>query len=485
MKKKKKSNLGWGIALIVELIVIILLVLGIAKNYISRTYNQVQIMEIKEEELGINEDVPEEVREAMKGYTTIALFGVDSRDGSLGAGNRSDAIMIASINNDTKEVKIVSIYRDTLLEIQGDESFTTKINAAYAYGGPQCAVKTINTCLDLNITEYVTVNWEGLTRAIDALGGVTISVEADEINHLNNYVQDQILYNGIISDGVYETGNIKLNGVQATAYSRIRYTDNGDITRTERQREVLLAMVEEAKKADINTINNTIQAVFQSDSISTSITEKEMYELAKSLLSYQIKSTVGFPLLYGYYDSPSKGSLVIAVDLEENVKALHRYLFDIDSDVVSGSVSRITERLNAETGVSSRGKITLPDETNEDGSVNFGFWGSSGGGSGSSEEKIGTPGDPETAAPQPGSTEPGASTEAGSTEQGASTEAGSTEPGASTEGSSAEESENTESSSGEEGSESEGGESEGGESEGGESEEGQGEEESQSFDAEE
>ena len=172
-KKKVKSNVKWAIALVVELIIIMFLSYGILRVYLHNKYQKFDhVKDMKEEELDINEGA----NQAMNNYTNIALFGVDSRDESLGKGNRSDAIIIASINNDTKEIKLLSVYRDTLLEVSKEDGsvLTTKVNSAYAYGGPELAVQTLNKNLDLNISEYVAVNWEGLTRAIQPLTHVSV-----------------------------------------------------------------------------------------------------------------------------------------------------------------------------------------------------------------------------------------------------------------------------------------------------------------------
>ena len=360
-KKKKSSNAKWGIAFIVELVIITIMSVFIAKNYIHNQYGKLKVKDIDKESLGINDGVK------IDGYTNIALFGLDSRDGSLDEGNRSDSIMIASINNETKDVKIVSVYRDTFVELQNDEKYSIKVNAAYAYGGPEMAVKTLNANLDLNISEYISINWEGLIRAIDRLGGVTIHIEEDEIEYTNDYIKDIMENTGIASDGVYETGDQVLNGVQATAYCRIRYTGQGDITRTERQREVITEMIKKLKKYDISTINDIIDEVFPY--VSTSITEKEMYSLAKSLLSYELKDTTGFPYRYQFYDSDELGSCIAAEDLTDNTEALHRYLFGNNTFTPSENLKRINETLSAINGVYSSGeKILLPGEESENNS---------------------------------------------------------------------------------------------------------------------
>ena len=362
-KKKVKSNVKWAIALVVELIIIMFLSYGILRVYLHNKYQKFDhVKDMKEEELDINEGA----NQAMNNYTNIALFGVDSRDESLGKGNRSDAIIIASINNDTKEIKLLSVYRDTLLEVSKEDGsvLTTKVNSAYAYGGPELAVQTLNKNLDLNISEYVAVNWEGLTRAIDSLGGVTVHIEENELEMLNTALTEQIQVNGINSNGVYETGYVTLNGAQATAYSRIRSTDQGDITRTERQREVISAMIAQAKQSDQKTLNSIIYEVFPY--IGTSITEDQMYELAKGVLSYEMTDSNGFPFQWEYYSTQAKGSCIAPEDLNENVKTMQLYLFGTENYVPTQQVQNISTQLTGETGFGSVGAIPVPEKESED-----------------------------------------------------------------------------------------------------------------------
>lgn len=365
-KKKKKrmsSTTKWAIALIIELILIVCLGYGIMRAYLHQKYQKFDhVKDMTVEELEINEGANEE----MQGYTTIALFGIDARDNSLGKGNRSDAIILASINNDTKEIRLLSVYRDTLMQVTKEDgsTVTTKVNGAYAYGGPELALQTLNQNLDLNISEYVTVNWEGLTRAIDALGGVTVHVEENELDTLNGVLAEQIMVNGINSDGVYETGYVTLNGAQATAYSRIRSTDQGDITRTERQREVIQAMIVKAKQSDLSTLNNIIDEVFPY--IGTSITEDQMYDLAKGVMSYELTDSCGFPLQWEFYSTQAKGSCIAPVDLNENVKTMQQFLFNTEGYTPTAQVQNISAQLSAETGYVSTGAIPLPETTSAD-----------------------------------------------------------------------------------------------------------------------
>ncbi len=365
-RKRKNTNLRWGIALIVELIIIVFLGYGIIKTYVHSKYQKFEhVKDIAKEDLDINAGADK----SMDNYTTIALFGIDARDSSLGRGSRSDAILLASINNDTKEVKMCSVYRDTLLQVTKEDgsTLTTKINAAYAYGGPELALQTLNKNLDLNISEYVTVNWEGLTRAIDSLSGVTVHVEENELDTLNGVLAEQIQVNGIYSDGVYDTGYVTLNGAQATAYSRIRSTDQGDITRTERQREVISAMLSKMKESDLSTINKIIDEVFPY--IGTSITEDQMYELAKGVFSYELKESVGFPMAWQFYSTEAKGSCIAPEDLTENVITLHKFLFNTDNYTPTTTVQTISTQITAETGFSSKGPIPVPETNTEEGNT--------------------------------------------------------------------------------------------------------------------
>ncbi|MDE6974038.1 MAG: LCP family protein, partial [Lachnospiraceae bacterium] len=228
VKKKKKNSPLKILLFIVEIFVLLAMVVvlyGVLKGEKVGHYN------IKEEEIVINPQVEEKIETTMKGYRNIALFGVDSTTGALDKNTRSDTIMIASINQDTGECRLVSVYRDTYLNLSNDTY--NKCNSAYAKGGPKMAMNMLNMNLDMNITDFVTVGFAGLRDTIDALGGVEIDVTEAEIKHLNNY---QISMVGTTKDGVnYEAnagtdytpvptaGRQHLNGLQATAYCRIRH----------------------------------------------------------------------------------------------------------------------------------------------------------------------------------------------------------------------------------------------------------------------
>ena len=179
-------------------------------------------------------------------YTNIALFGLDSRNGELDGGVQSDCIMIASINNETNEVKIVSVYRDTLLQ-QADGTYE-KANSAYNEGGPEAAISLLNRNFDLDIKNYISVNFSALVDVIDALGGIEMDMTAEEAFYSNGYAFEtaQVVGKEMIKIPE-EAGTQLLDGVHAVGYARIRYTEGMDFKRTERQRVVLQKVAEKAK----------------------------------------------------------------------------------------------------------------------------------------------------------------------------------------------------------------------------------------------
>ncbi len=338
--KKKKRMMIFGI----EIAVILILVLGF---WIVSKLDKIQKPKVEQDQIEVNDSLQESTVATMKGYTTIALFGLDTREaGQLGSGNRSDTIIIASINNDTKEVKLVSVYRDTYLNLTNGKY--NKCNAAYSAGGPAQAISMLNTNLDLDIEYYVSVDFAALTKTVDLLGGVDIDVDDTEIEHLNNYIVETSKVTGVQTQPLTSTGLQTLDGVQATSYCRIRYTAGDDFKRTERQREVIMQLVSKAKKMDISKVNDIIDAVFPL--IATNYTNDELVAMAPQLLTYDIVDTTGFPFDKANATVKGKGSCVVPVNLEENVKQLHEYLFGNDDYQPSNEVTEISAQINSDTG---------------------------------------------------------------------------------------------------------------------------------------
>ena len=354
------NTLGkWAVTGIVLFVVFLILTIGYVSANKSYKYNQMDIRPIKNSDLVVNEGVKEQT----KGYTTIALYGVDSRDSNLNTGTNSDAIILLSINKDTKEVKMVSVYRDTLLQIQSDSQTTHKVNYAYQLGGALMSINTLNANLDLAISDYITVDFNAMADIINALGGVEVTVTEDEVNNLNKNLAEQIGISGKYSEGVHEAGTKVLSGQQAVAYSRIRSTGKGDITRTMRQRTVLLGLVNKMINADSKMISNLIDVSFSC--ISTSLTKDEVTSLAKDIADYKITGNIGFPFSYTPMSLDGKGSVIVAADLNANVTALHEYLYGTSGYTPSTTASSISTEVSSETGVAATEAIDIDKVSGE------------------------------------------------------------------------------------------------------------------------
>ena len=299
---------------------------------------------IDEGELEIHETVAE--NETMKGYRNIALFGVDSTTGELESKTRSDAIIIASINEETKEVKLVSVYRDTFLNL-GNDTYT-KCNAAYQKGGPEQAMQMLNSNLDMNITDFVTIGFKGLKDVVDALGGVEIEITQGEISHLNNYQYSMAEDMKIEYTPVTEPGLQTLNGLQTVAYCRIRQIGN-DFQRTERQRTVLTQISEKAKTMSASQLNTIATAAFEE--VYTSLELQEILDLIQVIGEYEIVDSTGFPQMDALTTGTigSHGSCVVPLDLAESVVWLHEYLFEEENYEVSERVQENSDEIYAKT----------------------------------------------------------------------------------------------------------------------------------------
>ncbi len=343
-KKSKKSKV-LRIFLIMILIIVILLgvVAGVGVWYVSDKLGKLNYVDINEDELEITEGIEEK----LSGYRTIALFGVDSRSDELEKGTRSDCIILATIDEKTKEVKLTSVYRDTYLELTGRS--LDKVTHAYAYGGATLAMSTLNTNLDLNIKEFVTVNFESVVDIVNAVGGVNINITNEELKYINNYIGEINKVTGNNSANVTKAGNQNLNGVQALAYGRIRYTSGGDYKRTERMRDVLMAVVNKAKKMSVGQLNKFADEILPE--IYTNIDSGEILSLIPQLATYKIGDSTGWP-----YNT--KGATINGVwygppvTLESNVKELHEKVYGQSNYEVSDKVKEISRKIVNKTGYS-------------------------------------------------------------------------------------------------------------------------------------
>ena len=345
-KNEKKKGKGLKIFGIIVLILIILLVaiIGYTYFYITDKLNKIQRVDIDLGQL----DISEQAEANLTGYRNIALFGIDSRSNDdYGRGNRSDCIIIASINNSTKEVKLVSVYRDTYMQIEGHG--LDKVTHAYSYGEAPLAISTLNTNLDLNIKEFVAVNFDAVAEAVDALGGVEIDVEENEIQYINSYIGETSKVTGIETEKVTSAGTQTLDGVQAVAYARIRYTEGGDYKRAERMRTVVEAMFNKLKTKSISELNEFADLILPK--IYTNIDTGAIISMAPDLLKYNVTDSIGWP-----YETRGKtmGAWYgIPVTLESNVTKLHQELFRESDYVPSETVQNISDSIVNRTGYSN------------------------------------------------------------------------------------------------------------------------------------
>ena len=325
--KEKKQRKGLKIFGIIVLILIILLVaiIGVTFWYIHDKLSKIQQIEIPEADLGVSV----ETEASLENYRNIAIFGIDSREDTYSRGNRSDCIIIASINNTTKEIKLVSVYRDTYVDIEGHG--LDKITHAYSYGEAPLAISTLNKNLDLNIKEFITVNFDAVKDIVDSVGGISMPITQEEVSRV---------------PGITKPGTYNLTGEQALAYARIRYATGGDYKRTERMRDVLIAVVEKVKTFNISQLNSLVDTVLPK--IYTNITASDIFSLMPSATSFKITESIGWP-----YET--KGITLdrwygIPITLESNVTRLHQEVFDEKDYVAPETVKSISEQIINKTG---------------------------------------------------------------------------------------------------------------------------------------
>lgn len=349
-RKKKKSR-----KIVLFVFEILLLAILLVAAYFIGMVNRVKYENMSETEAGINDDLSKDTLESLEGYTNIAVFGLDNRSANNYQEGNSDVVMIASIDNKTKNVKLVSVYRDTFLSVGGGTYF--KCNNAYARGGAKQAVQMLNSNLDLDIKEYVCVDWAAVVEVIDDLGGLDLNITQGEMNQINKYKKDVDGVTGKNTPNVTQYGLVHLDGTQATTYARIRKLSGDDFKRASRQRIVLQAMLEKANPATLVKICNSVV-----DDISTTLSLDQMVSLAKDVTKYKINSTTGFPTDLTTKNMPRCGDTVIPADLVTNVKKLHEYMFDDAAYTPSQTVQAISETIVNTTGITAdSAKINTSD----------------------------------------------------------------------------------------------------------------------------
>lgn len=340
-----------GLAICLATVIAIVSIGCIGYKRIDKTVKLIQPIDKEEVKEMVNPNLPEEVvKTTLKDNWTVALFGIDTRDMSDLLSSNSDVIILASVNNKTGEIKLVSVYRDTCLKT--GKSRYKKVNEAYGIGGPKKAVEVLNENLDLQIDDYIAVNWAAVATAINILGGVDIEITEKEFRYINSYITETVNSTGIGSYQLKEPGLNHLDGIQAVAYCRLRYTDN-DFKRTERQRLVLSLLLDKAKNADWATINNVIVTVFPM--ASSSIDTNDLIYLGKNILKYKLSDTTGFP--FTHIEKRVEGLDYVFPDtLQTNVSELHKFLYGEQAYEPSNAVKEISKKITEKKSSNSARK---------------------------------------------------------------------------------------------------------------------------------
>lgn len=319
MKKKRVKLL---VNIIIAIVIILVLIMGGVYFYINSLLGKVEKEEIQKDDIGITAEIEEEINnyENAEEVKNIALFGIDAVDGKVG---RSDCIIILSVNKGVNKVKLSSIMRDSYVNIPGRGN--DKINHAYAFGGPQLAIKTINANFNLNVDDFITVDFSSLPKVIDKFGGIDLEITETERNFMNRYIRQVNKLDNVNAPEVAAAGKQHLTGHQALAYSRIRKDGGGDQKRTDRQREVLEALFEQAKSISITEYPSILSEVLPL--VRTSMDSSEMLSLGQSMIKMNIEEK-RFP-----EDSLSNGQTInggyyLVFNKEKTVENMHNFIFE-------------------------------------------------------------------------------------------------------------------------------------------------------------
>lgn len=361
-KKMRRRKIIFGIE-----ITVLLILSGILFVYawINRSMDKMNQDTLDSSQIQINSEVKANTDlSQMSGTQVIALVGVDARGvkgSELAESMNSDTIILCCIDHDKQEIRMVSIMRDTWMNMAKytDEYYEfDKANSAYNRGGPESMLSMLNTNLDLALTDYVTVNFKALADAIDVLGGLDIEMTNAECVHANNYNREvseaqgveyeAIPYDEDLGDDYSEVRHV--SGALATSYARIRYGGGDDAKRTSRQRIVINLMVQKLKQ-NPTKIPEILDKVM--GNVSTSLTKNEILELGMHAVTYTMGTSYAYPfqLCYGENVVNALGEdVVIPVTLEFNVRELHEYLYPGLSYESSAAVTEYSDYIARKSG---------------------------------------------------------------------------------------------------------------------------------------
>ncbi|MDU1567693.1 MAG: LCP family protein [Clostridium sp.] len=318
-KKKKKKSLGFKI--FIGFLCVILAIAVVGGGYVIGLLNKMDNIELNKDNLGIVEDEFKEYENVNK-IKNIALFGIDATDGETG---RSDSIMIATLDPVHNKLKITSVMRDSYVSIDGYGQ--DKINHAYAYGGPELAIKTLNENFGLNIEDFISVNFSSLPTIINILGGIDIEITQEELEYINSYIDDINVKDRTNSPHISYAGVQHLDGTQALAYSRIRYTSGGDYERTQRHRTVLNALFNKLTSTSVASYNSLLNEVLPY--VQTNLSAADILSLGTKVLG------IGNNLEQDRFprDGYGEGTMIdgiyyLTFDKEATVQQMRDYIFN-------------------------------------------------------------------------------------------------------------------------------------------------------------
>lgn len=355
----KSLSKGKKIGVIAALVALVLLIVaGCVAGYVKSKFDKLDIEQFGEDDIIINETA----QDIGVGYTNFVLFGADSRDNDVESDLNTDSIIIVSLNNETKEIKLLSVYRDTLLDVGNNN--IQKCNSAYRRGGAKQAINMLNMNLDMNIQKYVTVNWSVVSEVIDMLGGVEVDVTEAEMNAINKYIKGTAKVAGKEAVYITEPGMQTLDGVQATTYARIRKGVGDDYARTGRQRELIELALKKAIKSDLGMINDIIDTVFPE--ISTNLTMSEILKYVSNLTKFKIVDNSGFPFLKDNATLSGRGSCAFSQNFVEDVRMLHEFLFGVADFEPSDKVKEVANDVDYIVGSTKGGSGYYNDDDDDD-----------------------------------------------------------------------------------------------------------------------
>ncbi len=332
-RRRKKRHTGRNILIV--LLVILFALGGGAYAYLGR------MQHTRLKDIITNDTV------SLSGYRNIVLYGVDSRSGDMTKDTHSDTIMICSINQKTKEVRLASVYRDTYLDNTNGEF--RKATECYFFGGPERSINMLNKNLDLDIRDYITIDFAGVITVVDALGGIDLEITDEEMNLINGYCVENKEVTGVDYTPLTYSGYVHLEGIQALAYCRIRYTEGWDYKRTERQRTVMNLCFQKARQLGVTALPGLVNAVLPN--LSTSMSNVELLTLASSLGGFSLGEQTGFPFDKQAADLSDAGDCVVPVNLASNVSQLHSFLFGESGYTPSAAVQEISNTIINNTGI--------------------------------------------------------------------------------------------------------------------------------------